>query len=276
MEVTAIKCKNCGDIIYSRARHDYRECSCGQVAIDGGQQDYVRIAGIGFDYGKIDIGEVTLKDLYDDWNQKSDKFGIITTDNPAYLNFQLHDMQIQSIQDNTISDYMVAKTTTVQPDRLIIAGIDPGTTQSAYTLLDAVNNRILNKAIVKNEILLNILRGERLDADVFVIEQIKSYGQAVGDEVFETVKWCGRFIEALDNTEKSWKEIPRREVKSYLCGTSLAKDANIRVELTNRYGDFTYGKTGKGTKEHPGQLYGFADDMWAALAVAVAWMEKIK
>ncbi len=36
-----IKCRFCGDVIESISRHDYKSCSCGRVAIDGGH-DYLR------------------------------------------------------------------------------------------------------------------------------------------------------------------------------------------------------------------------------------------
>ena len=32
-----IKCKHCGDIIESISIHDFKFCSCGKVAIDGGK-----------------------------------------------------------------------------------------------------------------------------------------------------------------------------------------------------------------------------------------------
>ena len=41
---TAIKCKRCGDIIWSGGRHDMVWCSCHSVAIDGGD-DYCKITG---------------------------------------------------------------------------------------------------------------------------------------------------------------------------------------------------------------------------------------
>lgn len=31
-----IKCKHCGDILESKSRYDFKFCSCGKVAIDGG------------------------------------------------------------------------------------------------------------------------------------------------------------------------------------------------------------------------------------------------
>jgi len=29
-------CKSCGDFIRSKNRHDYKQCSCGKVIVDGG------------------------------------------------------------------------------------------------------------------------------------------------------------------------------------------------------------------------------------------------
>jgi hypothetical protein len=37
----AIKCKHCGNVIESKTVHDYKECSCGTVAVDGGKE-YLR------------------------------------------------------------------------------------------------------------------------------------------------------------------------------------------------------------------------------------------
>ena len=37
MKINAIYCDNCKEIIYSRSNaHDYRKCSCGNIAVDGG------------------------------------------------------------------------------------------------------------------------------------------------------------------------------------------------------------------------------------------------
>ncbi len=37
----AIRCNHCGDVIESTYRHNYVQCSCGKVAVDGGT-DYLR------------------------------------------------------------------------------------------------------------------------------------------------------------------------------------------------------------------------------------------
>lgn len=39
IKTNKIQCKKCGDIIESKTRHDFVECSCGSVAVDGGK-DY--------------------------------------------------------------------------------------------------------------------------------------------------------------------------------------------------------------------------------------------
>ena len=74
--VNAIKCPKCGDTIYSRARHDCRPCSCGNVYIDGGF-DYIRLGGdITVKVIKVKI-KATRKELHNDWNTFGDKFGLI-------------------------------------------------------------------------------------------------------------------------------------------------------------------------------------------------------
>lgn len=50
-----IKCKKCGDIIESKSTDDYKKCSCGDVAVDGGK-DYLKRIGNEEDYE--DIAEI--------------------------------------------------------------------------------------------------------------------------------------------------------------------------------------------------------------------------
>ena len=40
----AIRCKKCGDVIESRSVHDFKFCSCGAAAVDGGHE-YLRRLG---------------------------------------------------------------------------------------------------------------------------------------------------------------------------------------------------------------------------------------
>lgn len=79
--VTTAQCPTCKDIIYSRANHDFRYCSCGEIFIDGGLE-YVRVGGK--DLGTIEMGtleiDATPKELYDDWNYSKDKYGVVKTE----------------------------------------------------------------------------------------------------------------------------------------------------------------------------------------------------
>jgi hypothetical protein len=47
-----IKCKKCEDIIESKNTNDYKRCSCGAVAIDGGK-DYLKRIGNEKDYEEL-------------------------------------------------------------------------------------------------------------------------------------------------------------------------------------------------------------------------------
>jgi len=77
MKVMAVKCLKCGDTIYSRAQHDFHYCSCKSVGIDGGRQ-YTRIIGDIKDIQEKQINiKASQKELYEDWNLKRDKYGLI-------------------------------------------------------------------------------------------------------------------------------------------------------------------------------------------------------
>ncbi len=51
----AVICNKCDELIYSAHRHDFRECKCGNIAVDGGQE-YLRRVGKG-------IGDGSYTDL---------------------------------------------------------------------------------------------------------------------------------------------------------------------------------------------------------------------
>jgi hypothetical protein len=148
-----------------------------------------------------------------------------------------------------------------------ILAIDPGTTKSAYMLI--LPDEPLHFAITANEDVLAMIR-QISDWTAFptvVIEQVASYGMPVGAEVFETVYWSGRFAEAAHPLPV--ERITRLQVKNALCHDSRASDATIRRELMDRYG-------GDSSIRKGGVLYGVSKDVWAALAVAVAWSDGVR
>lgn len=151
---------------------------------------------------------------------------------------------------------------------MTILAIDPGTRQSAYVLMDPVMYRILEKGILQNE--EAILRFRDIDPFEAVIEHVQSYGMPVGEEIFTTVRWIGAFWWALESLRCKVSFAFRKDIKIHLCGTSRAKDANIRQRLIDIYG----GKEKAiGRKATPGPLYGFKADMWAALACGVYYRD---
>ena len=154
---------------------------------------------------------------------------------------------------------------------MIVFGIDPGTTESAFALWDGV--KVLGARKLPNPELLDKLRrfngAEFQGRVVLVIEQIRSYGNAMGQSTIDTVFWSGRFWEAWQGERHL---LPRMEVKKHMCHNHQAKDTNVIQALVDR---FAYGRPnrGKGTKKAPGFFYGFKADIWQAFALCVTWMD---
>lgn len=153
-----------------------------------------------------------------------------------------------------------------------ILAIDPGSEQSAFLMLHVGRLHPIGRfGIRDNDELAHSLRSLAVTypADIVVIEQIESYGMAVGREVFATVHWAGRFTEAARPTPVV--QLPRRDVKLAICGDTRARDSNIRQALVDRFG----GKaTAIGRKAAPGPLYGISKDVWSALAIALTYSDR--
>ena len=146
-----------------------------------------------------------------------------------------------------------------------IFAIDPGPTESAWVKVK--DGSVYDCAIVPNrDVLPEIILA---DGYTFAIEQIRSYGMAVGAEVFETCEWCGRFDLRVELSHGSPAIfVPRKDVKMHLCGTPKAKDPNIRQALIDLLGP-------QGTKKSPGPTYGVKSHIWAALGVAVTAQDQL-
>lgn len=142
----------------------------------------------------------------------------------------------------------------------MILAIDPGTEQSGWCTFDA--GRVIESGVSPNKDALEHIRqccNSRVQT--LAIEMVASYGMPVGREVFETVRWIGRFQQAWRDPE-AVKLVYRREVKLYLCGSMKAKDANVWQALLDKLGPV-------GTKKAPGPLYGVKSHARSALAVAI-------
>lgn len=152
-----------------------------------------------------------------------------------------------------------------------ILAIDPGNVESAYVILDE-RKEIIEKGKLFNQQMLELvthyacLLSGPTKIDVTVVEMVASYGMAVGKEVFETVFWIGRFYQAFAERGNRCERMYRMQVKMHLCNDSRAKDGNIRQALIDKLGP-------PGTKKSPGPTFGVSADIWAALAIAVTFLE---
>jgi hypothetical protein len=147
-----------------------------------------------------------------------------------------------------------------------LLAVDPGTEESGWVELN--DNRTIGSSGVDNN--AQVLDRIRRWGGDLAIEMIASYGMPVGREVFETCVWIGRAAETYDY---SWRDygtgkprrqaefVYRRDVKLHLCGSSRAKDANIRQALIDIFGP-------PGTVKAKGPTYGVKSHAWAALGVA--------
>lgn len=154
-----------------------------------------------------------------------------------------------------------------------ILAIDPGPVKSGYVIFNG--QRVIESGHVANEEILDLIYSMDLGEKI-AIEMIASYGMAVGKDVFETCLWIGRFLQASIEYFKTGTElIYRKDVKMKLCGTTKAKDANVRQALIDMFEPIGGGKTPQiGTSKQPGPLYGVSSHAWPALGVAVTALAK--
>ncbi len=78
MEIQAIKCLICGDIIYSRCAWDMRSCSCGYAGVVGYYYTVLVIPDPHIKKITLQLPpNITHQTLLDDWQYKNHKFGHI-------------------------------------------------------------------------------------------------------------------------------------------------------------------------------------------------------
>jgi len=174
-----------------------------------------------------------------------------------------------------------------------ILAIDPGPESSGVVIYDSDEHAVELACEMDNGELIGELETAGpgpYTADHLVIEDIVSYGMAVGKSTFETVKWMGRFDYAWahsggEHYERPFSYLNRRDIKTVICGGSTyrdprtgaqvgVKDKHIRAALLERFPATGGGKTPEiGVKANPGPLYGVKGHAFSALAVALAWTD---
>jgi hypothetical protein len=153
---------------------------------------------------------------------------------------------------------------------VILLAVDPGNELSALVVYDASALRVVEKMKIPNIEALDYLIHNRGGAERLTIEMAESFGAKVWSQVFTTVLWTGRFVQAWG---RPFTLVTRREVKLQLAGSPRAKDGQIRNVLIDRWG----GKeTAIGKKAAPGPLFGVTADCWQALAIAVTYADGVK
>jgi hypothetical protein len=142
-----------------------------------------------------------------------------------------------------------------------IVAIDPGPEVSGVVILSPERRIISAQILANTKIVADLRIGTTCPFPHVAIEMIASYGMPVGAEVFDTCTWIGRFEEAYVHSDLTARYF-RKDIKLHLCGTTKAKDSNVRQALIDLLGP-------AGTKKDPGPTYGIKRDMWAALALAI-------
>lgn len=153
---------------------------------------------------------------------------------------------------------------------MIVVGCDPGYRETA--LVSFNGESIVAHVTLPNEAILEALSHHAKGPEnVLVVEQMQLFtsNYGVGQEVFDSVFWSGRFVQAW--TPGRWDRILRAKVRGHL-GASKGGDAAVRAALIARFGP--YKEVAIGNKKKPGPCFGIAGHEWQALAVAVVWFDQ--
>lgn len=156
-----------------------------------------------------------------------------------------------------------------------ILAIDPGPEHSGFVIMSVTDTvKVLDaESEIENTDLLKepALKDQ---AKALVIEWVANYGNIVGDSLFRTAYWAGRFDQAhIGVPPDPAARITRRDAAQILVGKSSVKDSVLHgrcreiVSIINGVDE----RSLKGTKGSPGPLYGVTGHAWSALAVGLAW-----
>jgi len=126
-----------------------------------------------------------------------------------------------------------------------------------------------------NESLLDYPLPQWCQHSLLAIEWPATYGMAVGQSIFQTCFWAGRFVQR-------WFQlggpivvpILRSTVRNLLAGHVRATGQELRNAIYEMYGGDR--KAAHGTKKNPGPLYGISGHCMDALAVALALAKMIQ
>jgi hypothetical protein len=159
-----------------------------------------------------------------------------------------------------------------------VVAIDPGSEQSAVVVTDGT--KIHFKMLAPNFQVIEWLRGAGSDHLPCVIERLTFFGSGKGPprpappQTFSTCYWVGRLTEAYGAGYVT--HLNRSKVTHHILGRGFKKqdqstDTLIRAALIARFGGTE--QAAKGTVNKKGPLHGFSNDLYAALALALTFLE---
>ena len=146
-----------------------------------------------------------------------------------------------------------------------ILALDPGTVDTGWVLW--TGERVAYSGVQPNEDVLAMVASWQDAETLMATEIFQAMGMAVGQEVFDTCIWIGRFVQAWHSPDRVMR-IKRTEAKLHLCNSRRAKDPQVRQALLDTIGM-------PGTKRQPGPTFGVKSHAWSALAVAVTAEAKL-
>ncbi len=108
---------------------------------------------------------------------------------------------------------------------------------------------------------------------VGVIEDVASYGSAMGPALRRTIEWIGILTYRWDQErDQAIHRVSRPDVKLHLLGNRAGTSGHVHAALYERFGGDV--RAAKGTKDNPGPCYRVSGHAWDALAVAVTYHER--
>ena len=151
---------------------------------------------------------------------------------------------------------------------MLIYALDPGDKVTALTILDE-DFKVVDYYYLPNQEIYDILLANEDEDDHLAIEWLQSYGQAVGQSVFITCRWVGRFEVAWGDQENTFL-YARPSIISHLTGGVRGKGkSQINQSLILRFGGHSRAKKGD-------PLYGLNEHGRDAMAVGVYHLDGIK
>lgn len=116
---------------------------------------------------------------------------------------------------------------------MTVLGIDPGTTESGYALIDE-HYSIIDAGKIPSDDIPLLIRDAGLSA--VCVESLACYGLAVGREVFETAYFIGEYRQVCKWEQVPFFLYPKPEYGPAITGVRKTTDSVLRQALLLRFG----------------------------------------